>query len=48
MFPNFEVLALVFQSKREEEARNQYLEREHAQHTRRLARFFHQVRMLLF
>jgi len=47
MFPNFEVLALVYQDMLNEAARNRYLAEEFERPSR-LANFFHQVRMLLF
>jgi hypothetical protein len=47
MFPNFEVMALVYQDMLSEAARNRYLA-EQFDRPSRLAHFFQQVRMLLF
>ena len=47
MFPNFEVLALVFQDMLAEQARNRHLA-ETAERPNRVGRFIQQVRMLLF
>lgn len=47
MFPNFEVLALVYQDMLAEQARNRHLA-EMMDRPSRLGRFLHQVRMLLF
>jgi hypothetical protein len=47
MFPNFEVLALVFQDMLTEQARNRHLA-EIAGRPNRFSRLIQQVRMLLF
>lgn len=47
MFPNFEIMALVYQDMTSEAARNRYLA-EQFERPSRLGKFLYQVRMFLF
>lgn len=47
MYPNFEIMALVYQDMRSEAARNRYLA-EQFEKPSRIGNFLYQVRMFLF